>query len=98
MSGRNWIVTLGALACAVRQMTQGEEFPANDESACACVASTPVISKASNTQIMAIMRITLPVSSCPLWIWTTFIDDAVPIAPRHLHYQRTAISTAVPES
>jgi hypothetical protein len=64
--GRNWIVTVGALACAERQIAQGAEFCATEASECACMASTPVISRARNTQIKATARISLPVSSCLL--------------------------------
>lgn len=64
--GRNWIVTVGALACAERQMAHGAELPEIEASECACVASTPVISRASNTQIKATVRISLLVSSCLL--------------------------------
>jgi hypothetical protein len=66
--GRNWIVTVGALACAERQIAQEAEFWVTEASECTCMASTPVISRARNTQMKATARINLPVSSCVLTV------------------------------
>ena len=48
------------------QMAQGAELRERTASECACVASSPLISRTRKIALSAIQRINLPVSSWPL--------------------------------